>query len=222
MLCYGTGSRFYLYTSYVHTAWMLLYTLFHQLCLKYLFCWLHMFPWATLWLVISTWKDNKYFWRCDFIFLVSDTVRFCIWLPHSHQILAFHLALAFTLHLNALRISSCFSWAPYSLTSTLIEKCFQKTEFTENTLQMYLIMAKAKTTSWKPAPHLLSSQAIHTIHQYIKNFFWERGGGQSTNFIKVNREKVQMLLTTGLYQTLWVSTGLDQYLQKILAPKLVH
>jgi hypothetical protein len=70
-----------------------------------------------------------------------------------------------------------------------------------------------------PSSLLTGNTYYSSVH---KEFFWERGGGQSTNFIKVNREKVQMLLTTGLYQTLWVSTGLDQYLQKILAPKLVH
>lgn len=69
-------------------------------------------------------------------------------------------------------------------------------------------------------PSLLTGSRYYSSVR--KEFLWERGGGQSTNFIKVHREEAQILLTTGLHQALWVCTRLDQYFQKILALELVH
>jgi len=160
----------------------------------YLFCWLHSFlrpPYSKCFLREKIINNLKR-WFCFYIISQHSLFHMVAPPPHTHththartQSLTHSLTHSHTPDFNFLCGSSfyftlkctqnfsVFTWAPYLLILILKWKVTKK-KFTENMLQIHLIMAKANTTttgkkpmtmSWKTAPHILSSPAVHNIHQ---------------------------------------------------------
>jgi len=130
-------------------------------------------------------------WLTPFVFSLHSPQ---IQLPQWDHIVAFHLTLATDLHLQALKISTCFSWASHINFNRKKKKSQKKPILNMFCISIWPVWRKkAKMASWRRAFYFLSLTTGDAIHKYIHIYKFLK---KCKNFMNMNMKKVQIFHTT--------------------------